>query len=124
MFRNRQSSDTPGSAGLMYSLVHCPDPCDLRVCVQAAPNAFACRGCDPQLTAGRGGAQRRSPTGGAANGTPRKTVTPLSTVPDRVPCATVATGSAAAAISPRHIVTASIANITDRFIEFSFMSRE
>ena len=65
----------------MYSLVHCPDPPDLSVWVHAAPKLVASRGCEPHFAAARGGVRRRSPTGGAANGTPRNAVTPLSVVP-------------------------------------------
>src|SRR3954467_13650194 len=116
MFRNRQSSETPGASGLMYSLVHCPAPLDLRVWVHDAPNVFASRGCGPQRSGGRGGAQRRSPTGGAANGTPRNTVTPLSVVPVSTPCATVVCGSTGPAATPSRINATTARKTTPRLI--------
>src|ERR1700722_10755203 len=106
MLRNRQSSETPGALGLMYSLVHRPAPADLSVWMHAAPKAFAARGSAPHFTGGFGGAHRSSPTGGAANGTPRNALTPLSVVPTSTPCTTVARGSASRAAMPKLIAVA------------------
>jgi hypothetical protein len=58
------------------------------------PNAAACGGGGPYDTAsctpphprtGRGAAKRSAPTGGSANGMPRKTATPASQLPRSVP---------------------------------------
>src|SRR5215468_885592 len=53
-------------------------------CVQTAPNAVALS-VVVQDSAGCGGAQRRSPTGGAAYGMPSHSLTPLNTMPHTAP---------------------------------------
>ena len=53
-------------------------------CIQRGPNLTASR-TPFQFLTGCGGFQRRSPTGGAANGTPRKARTPSTVVPATVP---------------------------------------
>src|SRR5208283_4100181 len=58
-------------------------------CMGRGPNLVAGR-TPSHLAAGCGARQRRSPTGGAANGTPRYTVSVASLVPCNTPCSTLA----------------------------------
>ena len=63
--------------------------------MHAGANASAFR-VPVQGAAGIGGRQRRSPTGGAANGTPLKTVKPLSLTPEIAPDSVRTCGAAPA----------------------------
>src|SRR4051812_47380717 len=71
------------------------------------PNAPACGGGGPYETAsrtpfhsrtGRGAANRSAPTGGSANGMPRKTATPPSVLPRTVPATARTSGRASATV--------------------------
>ena len=55
-------------------------------CMQRGPNCVAWR-TPVQFLTGCGGFQRRSPTGGAANGMPLNARTPLSSAPSTTPLA-------------------------------------
>src|SRR5688572_23821638 len=82
MLRYRQSSLDSGTARENWA--------------QGRAKAEACLTPLQGMT-GRGACQRRSPTGGAANGIPLKAATPLSTVPRTVPPVTSACSIAAVA---------------------------
>src|SRR6188768_2220341 len=86
-FRYRQSSLT----GAVL-------PCVLGACMQALAKASAFL-TPAQGLAGAGAFQRRSPTGGAANGMPLKTEMPASVTPLTAPPVTVATVTCASAAS-------------------------
>src|SRR5687768_1536243 len=62
--------------------------------MQLAPNSVAWR-TPVQRAGGCGGRQRRSPTGGAANGMPWKDSTPSSTTPCKSPLSTRTTADGA-----------------------------
>src|SRR6516165_1486984 len=82
-------SQSPGSApGAIGAIGVSRNP----DCGGGGPNAAASR-TPSQARAGRGAANRRSPTGGWANGMPRKTATPSSACPRTSPAAVRTTGS-------------------------------
>src|SRR5580692_6057243 len=68
-------------------------------CGGGGPNTAASR-TPSHARAGRGAANRRSPTGGWANGMPRKTATPFSTRPRTCPAAVRTTGSVTSIRTP------------------------
>src|SRR6266700_1174701 len=81
-----QSSGSAPGAGGDTGVSRNPD------CGGGGPNMAASR-TPSQARAGRGAANRRSPTGGWANGMPRKTATPPSDRPRTCPAAVRTTGS-------------------------------
>ena len=64
----------------------------------AHESLYSTAGRVPLQVRGLGGCQRSAPTGGSANGTPRKRCTPmLSTAPYTRPCFSASTGAAGGA---------------------------
>src|SRR5262245_16745173 len=68
-------------------MVRCKSGLFMSTCTHIAPYSVALRIREPHASGGSGGAQRRDPTGGFANGTPLYTQTPCaSIVPRSLPC--------------------------------------
>lgn len=88
-FTVRQSSDVGVPSDIS---------CSSGSCGQAGPSWLASRGSVEGFT-GAGGNQRRSPTGGAAYGMPRKTSRSPSTVPWTGPAVVCTTGPPSAAFA-------------------------
>src|SRR4030043_2350209 len=84
ILRNRQSSDCGCGACIII-------PPGIVLCGAIGPNSLAERTPLHRLT-GWGGIQRKSPTGGAAYGPPRKTFVPFSSNPSIFPFLVSTTG--------------------------------
>src|SRR6185437_9792244 len=89
---SQSSGSAPGATGA-EGASRSPD------CGGGGPNMAASR-TPSQALAGCGAANRRAPTGGWANGMPRKTATPFSTRPRTCPAAVRTTGSVTSIRTP------------------------
>src|ERR1022692_2625410 len=101
-FKYRQSSLVSGPG---------PAPGALIPCTHEGPNLTACR-TPSHFAAGSGARQRRSPTGGGANGMPRETVK----LPSTAPCTSPPSTFTAAGISSAQSAAAIIASSRILFI--------